>query len=133
MISKGEWLSCAFERQENKLIVYLDPEGLVFDGQKYTKQNFSGAEEETFNLKGKPSQKIFKLKDLPADLIEYIYGRKLENLPKEIQNNTIFYLPENNMIWPVGRGGCDSNCNVDAYFYRASRGVVVGKKNSPKV
>jgi len=125
----GEWLSCAFEIKGVFLYVYLDPEGLVYRGEKYVKQDFSCSEERIFNIKGIHLQERISIKDLPAGLIPYFYGKKFENLPKKLQDSE-FFLPSNNVIRPVGRDIYNGSYFVDCVCFdvRASRGVVVGKK-----
>lgn len=131
MLKKRDWLSCALERQGNVLIVYLDPEGFIFDGEKYVKgKNFKFLEVKRFTINSLPSQQLLQLNKIQQELTQYIYGRTLKNLPEKIQKDAYFYLPVDNTIWPVARGyfGYDYVVCAYDYFGRASRGVVVGKK-----
>ena len=129
----GEWLSLAFEKNDDVLICYLDPEGLIWNGKddKYFKDNFRFAEKKEFNIAEKPSQKWIELKIFSDDFVQYIYGRDFKDLPMEMRegkNRAKIWLPYKNAIaWPVGRG--DSH-NVGGYGYvsRASRGVCLLQK-----
>ena len=119
----------AFERQEDKLIVYLDPEGLVHHGSEYVKtKDFKCSDGKEFDIAGINSQNWEKLNKFKEELVEYIYGRKYKDLPDTIKN-ACMCLPPKGKVWPVGRGSYDY-FSVYAYDYyvRASRGVVDGKK-----
>ena len=139
--SYGEWFSLGMERKKNKLILYEDIEGLVWDGSKYvvqTKLEFSDRKE--FDIKGIASETLVDLNKFKSELVEYLYGRQFDALPDEMKtggNKAQLWLPSEAMgVRPVGRG--DFN---DGYYVvyagfgddRASRGVVpvVAPKNSP--
>ena len=139
--SYGEWFSLGMERKKNKLILYEDIEGLVWDGSKYvvqTKLEFSDRKE--FDIKGIASETLVDLNKFEPELVEYLYGRQFDALPDAMKvgdKRAQLWLPSEAMgVRPVGRG--DFN---DGYYVvyagfgddRASRGVVpvVAPKNSP--
>ncbi len=128
--SYGEWLSCAFERQGNTLIVYLDPEGILWDGSRYAKnKDFKFADKKEFNITGINSREWNDLNKFSDELVKYLYGRIFSDLPTEIKTGhkrAQVYLPPDEKICPVARGIYDNYCNVYAFGYdgRASRGVV---------
>ena len=116
----GEWLSMAMERKGDVLICYLHPEGLVWDGKTYVKINFTYAEKEQFNVSGKGSQEMINLSAFDDMLVQYIYGKSFDKLPKEMRKGSI-YLPEEGVVWPAGISGYSIfDCR---YNLRASRGV----------
>lgn len=138
----GEWLSCAFERQGKTLVVYIDPEGLIWKGNKYIKTlDFKFSDKKEFDIAKIQSKDRVKLSEFTNDFIEYFYTKKFEELPNGIKNSYI-YLPPKNMVWPVARGHeynddyndttsvycCQyNNYHYDyqtGYEYAASRGVV---------
>ncbi len=124
--SYGEWLSCAFEKQGDKLIVYLDPTGLVWNGSEYVKtENFACSAKKEFNIPEVKSQTWTSINKLPDDWVEYIYTRKFADLPKDVQEKAQTYLPPSGKIWPVGRGVCGYGVVGYGYGLGASRGVVV--------
>ncbi len=126
--SYGEWLSCAFERQGNTLIVYLDPTGIKWNGSEYIKtENFKFADKKVFDITGIYSQTWTDLNKFNEEFVKHIYGRKFNDLPAEMKTGSKkaqVYLPPDGKFWPVARGGV--SCNVGAYVYggRASRAVV---------
>src|SRR3989344_1128866 len=136
--SYGEWFSVGMERKKNKLILYEDIEGLVWDGSKYvvqTKLEFSDRKE--FDIKGIASETLVDLNKFEPELVEYLYGRQFDALPDEMKtggNKAQLWLPSKAMgVRPVGLGV--DGYDVFAGFYDdwASRGVVpvVAPKNSP--
>jgi len=125
--SYGEWLSMAFERQEDILIAHLDPEGLVWNGSAYSKQNFKSSDEKQFDIAGKDSDKWIPLKEFDDTLVQHVYTKPFKELPKEMQEGDRYAriaLPADGTIWPVGRVGFVGRYCIDLYYYgRASRGV----------
>lgn len=124
--SYGEWLSAAAERNGDKLTVYIDPEGLVWNGYAYVKQNFKFGTKKEFSVQGIPSQSWQDLNKFDPNLVEFLYTRPFDKLPPVMQQGdrrAQVYLPPEGTIRPVGRG----NFRFDfGYFYNswASRGVV---------
>jgi hypothetical protein len=136
LVSYGEWLSLAVRPVQGVLHCYFDPENLVGNGAVYAVQGsvLKHAGEQVFPIKGLPLQSWVPLKDVALVspvLVETLWSRPYAKLPGEIQKNAKLYLPQEGVAWPVGRGyfygfdvvGCSFNS-------RASRGVVVGAKNS---
>ena len=81
--SYGEWLSMAFERKGDLLIAYLHPEGIVWDGSKYVKQNtFKSDSEQRFNIAGKKSNEWISLQEFSDDFSLLAYSRKFADLPQ---------------------------------------------------
>jgi hypothetical protein len=139
LVSYGEWLSLAFERQGSRLVWYDDPENLAWDGQRnvYTWNRvpkYAGRRE--FGIGSLPSKKWIEGKDVPKDLFVALYGREWRALPqamREGDKRAGLWLPAGRVAWPVGRGvfngGYDVNgCN---YIYRASRGVRPSAHKTP--
>jgi len=123
--SWGEWHSMAFERRGSKLIVYLDPEGLIYvpsyvmhNNKKYrtsvtykTDDSFRYSEKKEFDINGLLYLCINLVdfhrfaKDNPnsAELIRYIFGRGIEDIPEIWKKSGSISLPEEqNVIWPIG-------------------------------
>ncbi len=127
--SYGEWLSCAFERQNNTLIVYLDPTGINWNGSEYNKtENFKFSDKKEFNITGINSQRWTDLNTFSDEFVKYIYGRKFSELPqkmKEGNKRAQVYLPQEGKIWPVGRGNFVGYYVVFVCIGWASRGVAV--------
>jgi len=129
MITKGgEWLSLAFENKGNILIAYIDPEGLIWNGNEYIKKDFKYAEKIEIDIKGKQPTSWIELKKFKDEFTKFVYGRPFKELPKKMQDACV-YLPPKDKIWPVGRGGYDYDVVAYVCNVRASRGVVVGAKN----
>jgi len=103
LTSLGGWMSMAFERKGDILIAHLDPEGLVWDGNRYVKQNFKNNGQQEFSVKGKVSNKGIPLNEFNEDLVRFLYARPFTDLPKEMQTGTLIALPPG-AAWPVCRG-----------------------------
>jgi hypothetical protein len=134
--SYGEWLSCAFERQGDKLITYLDPEGLVWKNDKYVKQDFKCADKQEFRIAGKASNEWIPLQEIDTNLITFLYTRPFKDLPEELQKGNRkahITFPADGTAWPVGRAYDVSRYDVNGNGYCwASRGVRPSRaKNSP--
>ena len=131
----GEWLSLAFERNNDVLICYLDPKGLVWNtkSSEYVKDGFKFAEKKEFNIAGKPSQQWIELAEFSDNLVRFLYGRSFKDLPQDMREGdkkAQLYLPSDGVVWPVARDGFNDgygvgggNCNVGA-----SRGVRPAQK-----
>lgn len=130
--SYSEWLSCAFERQGNKLIVYTDPEGISYVGDKYVKtESFKFSDKKEFDIKGINSREWIDLSKFNEEFTKYMYGKNFSELPAQMKTGNKraqVYLPPDQTFWPVGRGFVISY-DVDAFIFgsRASRGVVEQK------
>ncbi|MEK6853402.1 MAG: hypothetical protein AABX64_01845 [Nanoarchaeota archaeon] len=127
--SYGEWLSAAMERNKDKLTIYTDPEGLVWNGSTYVMENFTFESKRDFSIAGIPSTKLVDLNQFGNDLVEFLYTRKFAQLPQamcEDGKRAQLYLPADGQILPAGRGSFGSRFYVGSYNYnnRASRGVV---------
>ncbi len=124
----SEWLSAAMERNGDTLIVYTDPEGLIWDGSTYVRQNFKFGSKQDFSIAGIPSTKLVDLNQFGNDLVEFLYTRKFAQLPQAMREDgsrAHLYLPTDEQILPAGRGNFDGRFVVSTYFnVRASRGVV---------
>ena len=127
LASYGEWLSLAIKREQDKLICYLDPENLIWNGTTYEVQgSLKHAGEHTFNINKKiKSQTYVDLNQFPPDLQVFLYSRPFDQLPEVMKTGTKraqLYLPPENRIWPCGGGFGDFDlggfCNSGA-----SRGV----------
>ena len=133
MTNYGEWFSMAFERKGNELHAYLDPENLKWDGSIYkvVGNKLKYSVKEVFDLSGIDSEKWIGLNTFQGDFVKFMYGRKFEDLPgkmKEGNQRAQVYLPSENTIWPVGRGGYWFDIVGCSYYVRASRWV---RKNFP--
>ncbi len=127
--SYGEWLSCAFERQGNTLIVYLDPTGINWNGSEYIKtENFKFSDKKEFDITGIDSQKWTDLNKFSDEFIKYLYGKTFNDLPAEMKEGNKkaqVYLPPDEKFWPVTSSDYGISCSIDAFSYNgASRGVV---------
>jgi len=125
----GEWLNMAMERQGDKLITYLDPEGLVWDGAQYVKEpGFKYEERKEFDVTGKASQTHIDLKLFDKQLVRYVYGRTFADLPSEMKEGdkrAQVYLPAEGMVRPVGRGVIVNWLISVSVFFGSVRGVAV--------
>ena len=128
--SYGEWLSMAFERKGDLLIAYLHPEGIVWDGKTYVKQNtFKCDSKQNFNIAGKKSNEWISLQEFDDDFSLLVYSRKFADLPQVMREGNAniskahVALPADGTAWPVGRVNGDRfgiGCDCSS---RASRGV----------
>ena len=132
LLSYGEWLSSAMLRKsKDKLTCYTDPENLIWDSSQYKVQgNLKYSQEKTFTIdKDIPSQSWVDLNKFPNDLVEFLYSRPFDKLPKVMQKGNKraqLWLPEEGIIRPVGRGYDYYDFCVDACYDGgggASRGV----------
>lgn len=127
----GEFLSMAVERKGNTLVLYLDPENLVYQDGVYAVQGqLHYAEMREFDIQGIPSSQYVDMSRLPTDCVEYIYTRPFSALPEKMREGTYkaqVFLSSTG-IWPVGCVGFDW-FYVDGRDVRASRGVRSAQKN----
>ena len=136
--SYGEWLSLAFERNNDILTCYLDPEGLIWNSKssEYVKDDFKFAEKKEFNIAGKPYQQWIELETFSNDFVQYIYGHNFKDLPIEMREGNKraqVYLPPNCITKPVARGGYGNGYGFSSGSYWASRGVRAQKNFSGSV
>lgn len=105
----GEWFSMAFEKKDDKLVCYIDPENLRYDktkGNYVTDKKFMYKYEKEFNIKNIPSKKWIDVTKFGDEFIEYFYNRQLEDMPEYItlaKNQFLIYLPPEDIITPVSR------------------------------
>ena len=126
--SYSEWFSTAMERNKDKLTIYTDPEGLVWNGSTYVMENFTFESKRDFSIAGIPSTKLVDLNQFGNDLVEFLYTRKFAQLPQAMREDgkrAQLYLPADRQILPAGRGSFSGRFDVSYYYVdRASRGVV---------
>ncbi len=127
----GEWLSVAFKIDGDDLLVYLDPENLVWFCEKgiyvadgYTEVlHHSG--EFKFNISGiQDLDQGTDLKEFPTEFVELMYGRKFDDLPRQMregENKARVYLPLYTNLRPVSL--CNRYSMNSNYYKRESRGV----------
>ncbi len=125
--SCGEWLSMAMMREGNLLHCYLDPENLIWNGNKYVVRGgkLKHAGEEVYSIGSfywwVP---IKNVNDANPALVEKLWSRPYAILPEEIKQYGLLYLPSENVLWPVGHSNYGGWYDIGAYFnYEASRGV----------
>ncbi len=134
LASSGEWLSLAWKRVDDDLITYCDPEGLVWNENRYFKRfDFNSTETKVFNVKGMKSGQYLDLKECNPELVQYLYGRQFSDLPPQMKTGSDrgqLYLSAEGIVRPVGRCGFDGGFYVGSSFgSRSARGVaVVGEK-----
>ena len=109
----------------------------VFSGSRYDDSQMTFTNFARFSLNGLKSGKSYRVVEVFKHnfaLGEYIWSRSYEKLPSFLQENSGLVLPDENRVWPVGRGDCDGY-GVIAYgcISWASRGVVVAKNFPPEV
>ena len=126
--SHSEWFSTALERNKDKLTIYTDPEGLVWNGSTstYVMENFTFESKRDFSIAGISSAKLVDLNQFGNDLVEFLYTRKFAQLPQAMREDgsrAQLYLPADRRILPAGRGVFNYGSNVNVYYW-ASRGVV---------
>jgi len=120
----GEWLSLAFERQGDILVAYIHPEGLVWNGETYEKQNFQYAGTQTFHITRIPSTNWARVRELDNEIVRFIYSKPFKELPQQIRTQTRLYLPPENTLLPVGFGDFDHRLVVySEHNNTGSRGV----------
>ena len=83
----GEWLSMAVERQEDMLICYLHPKGLVWDANesRYKKNKFQYESREEFNVALMPSATWIPLDKFSDNFVKLFYGRSFKELPEKMR------------------------------------------------
>ena len=131
--SYGEWLSLALERTKpSELTFYLDPENLIWDGLKYIVQGqLRHSAKQSFPIsRDIPSNQYVDLNKFPNELVEFLYSRSFNNLPKIMRSGdkrARIWFPQKGIVRHCYRGDfslflVDTGCD-----YRASRGVRVAK------
>ncbi len=122
----GEWLSMAMMREGNLLHCYLDPENLMWNGNKYVAQGgkLQHAGEEVYSIGSVNGYVPIKdVNEINPVLVEKLWSRHYAILPEEIKQKAwLFLLPEN-VLWPVAR---EDYCgfSISSYLdHWASRGV----------
>ena len=126
----GEWLSMAWQRKGDKIILYADPENLKWDGSKYVidgKKLIYSNENEFPLAKDIPSERWIGLDQFDAGLIQFLYSRPFAQLPKKMRDGdkiVQLYLPHKKTLWPLGGG-----CGVFGSDYRGRASRWVREKN----
>ena len=124
LVSYGELLSLGFEREGDKLFVYVDLEGLTWNGSKYVKQkNFKYGDKKEFDITGKKSGVWIDLSTFDDAFVKLVYGRAFKDLPKKMQDRAHVALPTDGDARPVGCGNYGNYYDVDCNYGGASRGV----------
>jgi len=107
-VSLLDWLSIAFQRQGGILHCYLDPEGLVWNGECYAphpKVQYSQKKE--FDIKGIPSLDWVGLDRFEDGFVRFFYGKSFEELPEEFTDGIYkaqIVIPEENVYYAMARG-----------------------------
>ena len=137
LLIDGEWLSIAFQKEGRKLMIYLDPVGLVtkvehprkgIPTDEFSYVEFSYVEKREFSIKGKPSGELISASRFKDDLVRYLCGRSFRELPRSFrwrgEDGVNLSLPyEEDGIVPV-RYCYYGGSHLEACLYRAvSRGV----------
>lgn len=105
----GEWFSMAFEKKDDKLVCYIDPENLKFDKTKgiyVINKKFRYSSSKEFKIKNISSKHWIPVTKFSDEFIEYFYNRPLEDMPEYItvaRNQFLIYLPPEDAIMPVSR------------------------------
>ncbi len=83
LFGSGEWSSMAMKREGNLLYCCLDPENLGWDKDRYVVRGrkLKGVETKVFDVGNILSRTPFGLDALPDELVQYITGWSLQNLP----------------------------------------------------
>jgi hypothetical protein len=105
----GEWFSMAFEKRDDKLICYIDPENLTYDKAKgiyVINKKFRYNYRKEFKIKNIPSKKWVHVTKFSDEFIEYFYNRQLEDMPEYVtvtRNQFLIYLPPEDGVFPISR------------------------------
>ncbi len=126
LASYGEWFSMAAERKKNILILSSDPTNLRWKKDKYVLDGrvLQCTGQQEFQIGKRLSEKYIDLKDVPEDLVTFLYSKPFSQLPGEMRkgnNRAQIYLPPEGVIRPVGRSGF--GWFGVSFVDRASRGV----------
>ena len=86
-----EWLSMAFERKGNNIIIYLDPENLLGIETKYINvidyevngEKLKYSSEYVFNINGIKSEEWVDSRELGDKFFRFMYGHSFEDLPEK--------------------------------------------------
>ena len=118
MQQKPEWVSMAFQRLGKKLIVYKDPEGIVWNGIEYTiKGHLWHSDQKEFFV---TANKI-PLANCPNTFLTFVYGKTFQELPEQAKHTAVILLPEQGKIMPVRRFDLISLDGTSTHAY--SRGI----------
>ena len=127
LTSFGEWLNIAWQVQADKLIVYHNPENLVWNGTIYeikgSSLKHSGQKE--YNITGIPKNALIDLDKMPETFQKDMYSRKVSELPAVMRTGSKraqVYIRGDTNIWPVARDSGIFSVN-GSYYDRAVRGV----------
>lgn len=124
--SDGEWFNLAVERQGEKLVCYVDPENIRWDGydEKYVVDGvLRYSYKEDLKIRRISSQMWTSMQYFEEDFAEFFCNRKFKDIPQKLQEHTMIYLPPDYELWPIGRGSGGA-INICGYVSdRASRGV----------
>ena len=104
----GVWLSMAFERRDDKLICYMDPEniGNITTGvNSLSKEHMGYSAREEFDINPSfRSDGWTYLENFNDDFVEYFFTRKFKDLPKfmrEGRKEAKVWIPPQGVVWPV--------------------------------
>ena len=126
---RGEWFHDVVFTDDKTITFY---EGVPKIANEPSQLEYTA--KKTFELNGlMPANyySVIQVFNANPKLGKHIWTTTYKKLSEFIKTKTGLILPEKNTVWPVGR--CGYGCDVYAYYVnRASRGVVVGKKNSVK-
>ncbi len=128
----GEWFNMAFERKKDKLICYLDPEGIRWDnntGGYVTDFVLNYRDKKEFNVDSLPFGQWVDLKSFDNNFVEYFYTRKFEDLPERIKHEAQVFLPLDGALWPIGRGR-KKTMSISCNSNRAARGIFMIKERA---
>ena len=97
------WLNMAWERKDNTLVCYMDPENLRF--QHNTGYVIDGGElkfsyRHDFNILPTDSAHLSNLDESCEGLIKFLYGTTYRGLPEELQKTRLI-LPSESGVRPV--------------------------------
>ncbi len=102
-IGKGwEWISLALERKDDKIIAYVDPEGLILDDEGYRKDGhkFKYSTRNAFRIECDTKMSYLLLSTMEDSFVEFLYTKRLIDLPNKLQSG-IIPVPNNHAISPV--------------------------------
>lgn len=126
----GEWLSAAVRRDEKRIILYLDPENVVWNGRTYSTKEEDVICSEKLEFEAELGKELtFNMLDLELrslDLFEFLCPTLLDSLPNELLE-VQFYIPASDMIMPLCFRNIANSFYIQIGDHAASRGVKVKK------
>ena len=137
LASYGEWNDTALYRQLGVVFRANGIQGLIWnaDANAYDARDMMVDDVQLYaarNLEAgwNPLKKVAKT---APELVADLYSRPFDNLPRQMRENAGLYLPPEDVVRPVGRGGYGGGVGVDygagtVCSVRAARGA---KKNVP--